>query len=141
MELRTYRTARIPRRCDMGCCGRTVQPGDRYLRGSLPPGMGANAGETWWTYTVCAECMSPADRATVQAAAFNAAHPVGTPVRAYPGFRPEDCPDTTVLTTRTRSAASVLGGHTAVVWVEGHGACIALTHIDVITTENAGGAA
>lgn len=65
-------------------------------------------------------------------AAFNAAHPVGTPVLAYPGARPEDHPDATRITTRTRSVASVLGGHTPVVWVDGHDACIALTHIDPI---------
>ncbi|MGW6531386.1 hypothetical protein [Streptomyces venezuelae] len=65
-----------------------------------------------------------------QVAAFNAAYPVGTPVIAYPGARPEDCADVTRIETTTRSRATVLGGHTAVVWVNGHGACIALTHID-----------
>ncbi|MFE4420365.1 hypothetical protein [Streptomyces sp. NPDC056817] len=62
--------------------------------------------------------------------AFNAAHPIGTPVVAYPGCRPEDDPNDERLVTRTRSRAQVLGGHTAVVWVDGHGACIALTHVD-----------
>ncbi|MFF3094221.1 hypothetical protein [Streptomyces cyaneofuscatus] len=61
---------------------------------------------------------------------WNALHPVGTPVYAYPGCRPEDDPKCTQLTTRTRSVASVLGGHTAVVWVDGHSACISLTHVD-----------
>ncbi|NEA52345.1 hypothetical protein [Streptomyces sp. SID10815] len=61
---------------------------------------------------------------------WNARYPVGTRVVAYPGFRPERDPDAKYLVTRTRSAATVLGGHTAVVWVEGHGACIALTHVD-----------
>ncbi|WP_435285171.1 hypothetical protein [Streptomyces bacillaris] len=61
---------------------------------------------------------------------WNSLHPVGTPVTAYPGFRPEDDPKCTRLVTRTRSTASVLGGHTAVVWVEGHSACISLTHVD-----------
>ncbi|MEU0355703.1 hypothetical protein [Streptomyces cyaneofuscatus] len=61
---------------------------------------------------------------------WNALHPVGTPVFAYPGCRPEGDPKAERLTTRTRSAASALGGHTAVVWVEGHGACISLTHVD-----------
>lgn len=64
---------------------------------------------------------------------FNSQYPVGTPVVAYPGFRPEDDPSGTRLVTRTRSRASVLGGHTDVVWVDGHGACISLTHIDVTT--------
>ncbi|MFC8282894.1 hypothetical protein [Streptomyces cyaneofuscatus] len=63
-------------------------------------------------------------------ARWNAAHFVGTPVTAYPGRRPEDDPKCVRLITHTRSAASVLGGHTAVVWVEGHGACIKLTHVD-----------
>ncbi|WP_406123102.1 hypothetical protein OHQ89_12790 [Streptomyces canus] len=62
---------------------------------------------------------------------FNALHPVGTPVIAYPACRPEDCPNDKRLVTRTRSKAEVLGGHTDVVWVDGHDSCIALTHIDV----------
>lgn len=61
---------------------------------------------------------------------WNELYPVGTPVTAYPGFRPEDDPKCTRLATRTRTRASVLGGHTDVVWVDGHGACIALTHVD-----------
>lgn len=65
------------------------------------------------------------------AARFNAAHQVGTPVTAYPGFRPEGDRQAEQLVTATRSKATVLGGHTAVVWVEDHPACIALTHIDV----------
>lgn len=88
---------------------------------------------------------------------FNRLHPVGTPVIAYPFVRPDDqiavafreraaagrlfkdadkdpC---TRLVTRTRSKAQVLGGHTDVVWVDGHSACIALTHIDVITDPTA----
>ena len=63
---------------------------------------------------------------------FNALYPVGSPVVAYPGARPEDIPSATRLATRTRSEAQVLGGHTDVVWVEGHGACIALTHVDPV---------
>lgn len=68
---------------------------------------------------------------------FNDRYPVSTRVIAYPGCRPPNdgsdqcCP---ALDTTTRSRASVLGGHTPVVWVNGHGACIALTHIDVIPT-------
>lgn len=61
---------------------------------------------------------------------WNSQHPVGTPVFAYPGCRPEDDSKCTRLVTRTRSAASVLGGHTAVVWVDGHSSCISLTHVD-----------
>lgn len=70
------------------------------------------------------------DRPATTVARWNRLHPVGTPVVAYPGCRPEDDPNGEALTTRTRSAASVLGGHTAVVWVDGHSACIALTHVD-----------
>lgn len=66
----------------------------------------------------------------MNAETFNSRYPVGTPVFAYPGARPEDIPSTRRLITRTRSEAQVLGGHTDVVWVDGHGACITLTHID-----------
>ncbi|MFD5491531.1 hypothetical protein ACFWH4_00980 [Streptomyces sp. NPDC127091] len=62
--------------------------------------------------------------------AFNARYPVGTPVVAYPGFRPEDDRNARRIETTTRSRAQVLSGHTAVVWVHDHSACIALTHID-----------
>lgn len=61
---------------------------------------------------------------------WNERYPVGTPVVAYPGCRPEDDPNDERLITRTRSRAEILGGHTDVVWVDGHGACIALTHVD-----------
>ena len=64
---------------------------------------------------------------------FNSRYPVGTPVFAYPGARPEDFPNDRRLVTRTRSKASVLGGHTDVVWVDGHSACIALSHVDVVS--------
>jgi hypothetical protein len=66
---------------------------------------------------------------------FNARYSVGTPVLAYPGCRPEDDRNATRLVTRTRSKASVLGGHTDVVWVDGHSACIALSHVDVVTED------
>lgn len=61
---------------------------------------------------------------------FNELYPVGTPVTAYPDARAEDDKGCTRLVTRTRTAAWVLSGHTPVVMVEGHGACIALTHVD-----------
>lgn len=63
---------------------------------------------------------------------FNAMFEVGVPVFAYPDARPEDDPRDVRLVTRTRSKAEVLGGHTDVVWVDGHGACINLTHVDVV---------
>ena len=82
---------------------------------------------------------------------WNARYPVGTPVVAYPFVRPEhlvavryreavaaglprkpeDDPCTRLVTV-TRSRAEVLGGHTDVVWVDGHGACISLDHVDVL---------
>lgn len=86
---------------------------------------------------------------------WNDRYPVGTPVVAYPGIRPDhpvaaafreraaagrlfkgaDTDPCTRLQTATRSEAQTLGGHTDVVWVEGHSACIALTHVDPITKE------
>ena len=74
----------------------------------------------------------------VQVDAWNLAHPIGTPVVAYPGGRPEDFPNDPRIVTSTRSKATVLGGHTAVVWVHGHSACIALSHIDVRTAATPG---
>lgn len=74
----------------------------------------------------------------LQVDAWNLAHPVGTPVVAYPGARPEDWPDATRIVTSTRSKATVLSGHTAVVWVHGHSACIALSHVDVRTEATRG---
>lgn len=63
---------------------------------------------------------------------WNAAHPVGTPVRFWTGMRKGDGVESV-----TRSTAQVLGGHTAVVWVEGEGSCIALTHIERIGSTHA----
>jgi hypothetical protein len=63
---------------------------------------------------------------------WNEQHPVGTSVRYWTGDRQGDG-----KVSRTRSRADLLGGHTAVVWVEGHGACIALSHIRVLTEAEA----
>jgi hypothetical protein len=71
----------------------------------------------------------------VNAETFNSLHPVGTPVFAYPGARPEDFPSDRRLVTRTRSKAEVLGGHTDVVWVDRHSACIALSHVDPVSED------
>ncbi|MGW2584542.1 hypothetical protein ACWCYZ_24985 [Streptomyces virginiae] len=71
-----------------------------------------------------------------KADAWNAKYPVGTPVTAYPGVRPEDpaAPSMcTTLTTKTRSVAWPLGHGDVVVMVEGYSGGICLTHIDVIT--------
>jgi hypothetical protein len=62
LELRTYRTARTAKRCNMhGCRGR-IQPGDRYLRASLPPLVEPNASEHWWSLNICPACLTPEDK-------------------------------------------------------------------------------
>ncbi|MFD4547198.1 hypothetical protein [Streptomyces sp. NPDC058466] len=67
---------------------------------------------------------------------FNALYEIGIPVFAYPGARPEDIPSARRLVTRTRSEAQPVGlDREGVVWVDGHGAYIALTHVDVISEE------
>ncbi|MFJ9771167.1 hypothetical protein ACIRVF_07980 [Kitasatospora sp. NPDC101157] len=64
---------------------------------------------------------------------WNDRYPIGTPVTAYPGVRPEHravelC---TVLTTRTRSRAWNLGHGEPVVAVEGYAGGISLEHVDL----------
>lgn len=61
------------------------------------------------------------------AADFNAQHPVGTPVKAWPGDRSAE-----PLVTTTRTPAWVLGHGTPVVSVKGYAGGIALSHIEVI---------
>lgn len=63
---------------------------------------------------------------------FNERYPIGTPVTAYPGFRPETVRTTDVptLTTHTRSRAWNLGPE-PVVMVDGYPGGIALDHIDL----------
>lgn len=69
----------------------------------------------------------------MNAETFNARYPVGTPVFAYPGARPEDIPSARRLVTRTRTEAKSVGlDRDGVVWVEGQGAYISLTHIDPV---------
>ncbi|GAB2718499.1 hypothetical protein [Streptomyces bullii] len=64
---------------------------------------------------------------------FNARYPVGTPVLAYPGFRPEDASDARRLVTRTRTKAQLSASGDPVVWVEGEGSYICLTHVDPVS--------
>lgn len=71
---------------------------------------------------------------------WNQLHPIGTPVIAYPGVRPEYaaeigaqigsdiCP---LLVTRTRSRSWTLGHGEPVVAVEGYAGGISLDHIDL----------
>jgi hypothetical protein len=65
--------------------------------------------------------------ASNEAVAWNAAHPVGTPVLAWPGTRDDE-----PLVTRTRTPAWTLGHGAAVVSVEGRSGGIALTHIQPV---------
>jgi hypothetical protein len=68
---------------------------------------------------------------------FNDRYPIGTPVIAYPGIRPEyaktigsdSCPR---LETRTRSHAWNLGHGEPVVLVDDYAGGISLEHIDVV---------
>ena len=59
---------------------------------------------------------------------FNDMFVVGTPVRYWTGAR-----EGTGVLSHTRTPADVLGGHTPMVWVDGHAACIALTHVECVT--------
>jgi hypothetical protein len=64
---------------------------------------------------------------------FNSRYPVGTPVLAYPGARPESGWNDETLITRTRSLAQVCASGDDVVWVQGHGGYIILTHVDPVS--------
>lgn len=58
---------------------------------------------------------------------FNKRYPVGTKVRYWTFLR-----EGAGAEGETRSVAQLLSGHTAVVWVTGHPACIALTHVEPV---------
>lgn len=65
---------------------------------------------------------------------FNDRYPVGTPVIAYPGVRPEDpCAPSLCrrVETRTRTLAWRSSAGRDVVMVEDYSSWIALTHVDV----------
>ncbi|MFC8272324.1 hypothetical protein ACFUJR_07230 [Streptomyces sp. NPDC057271] len=69
-----------------------------------------------------------------EADAWNAAHPVGTRVIAYPSCRPEFHPDDaakTRLVTTTRTPAWILGHGTPLVSVHGYSGGMVLEHIDI----------
>lgn len=57
-------------------------------------------------------------------ASWNILYPVGTPVRYWPAIRRGDG-----RTGVTRAPASLLGGHTPIVWIEGASSAIALTNV------------
>jgi len=64
--------------------------------------------------------------------AWNSLYPVGTPVIAYPGVRPEfGLTKYPRLETRTRSRAWNLGHGEPVVKVDGYAGGISLEHVDV----------
>ncbi len=56
---------------------------------------------------------------------FNRLHAVGDTIRVWTGPREGKPVERTV-----RYPASILGGHTPVVYVEGGGGCVALTHVE-----------
>lgn len=56
---------------------------------------------------------------------WNAAHPVGTPVRYWTG-----CREGAGKVSRTRSRAQPMCDH-ASVWVDGEASCISLSHVEV----------
>jgi hypothetical protein len=56
---------------------------------------------------------------------WNDVYPVGTPVTRYKLIHPLAEP----VETKTRTAAEVLSGHSAVVWVEGHAGCVLLESV------------
>ncbi|MFB6398323.1 hypothetical protein [Polymorphospora lycopeni] len=70
----------------------------------------------------------PTTSATDAVQTFNDTHPIGTPVRYWKGAR-----EGNGKTARTRTAAQLLGGHTAVVWLTGVAGCISLTHVQPIS--------
>ncbi|BAL87339.1 hypothetical protein AMIS_21190 [Actinoplanes missouriensis 431] len=72
------------------------------------------------------------DRERIRVGHFNDAVPVGTPVRYWTGVRQGEG-----KVSRTRTPAELLSGHTAVVWVEGEGSCIALSHICTLSAAEA----
>jgi hypothetical protein len=69
----------------------------------------------------------------VNAEQWNAMYPVGTLVFAYPGFRPEDDRNARRLVTRTRTKAQMSASGDPVVWVDGEGSYICLTHVDPVS--------
>jgi hypothetical protein len=66
-----------------------------------------------------------ADAQHTMVVAWNKAHPVGCEVEVT-----RDLGET--VRTRTRSAAQMLGGHTAVVWLDGFCGCYALERVKAI---------
>lgn len=58
---------------------------------------------------------------------WNQKYPLGTPVRYWTGVREGEGKE-----GKTRTEASLLSGHSAVVWVTGQPGCISLSHVEPI---------
>ena len=76
--------------------------------------------------TAFASEVDPKRDAERDADAWNAARPVGTPVRYWTGCREGDG-----KVSATRSRAQSMGSH-ASVWVYGEASCIALSHVEAL---------
>jgi hypothetical protein len=57
---------------------------------------------------------------------FNAGNQIGTVCHYWTGVREGEG-----KIAATRSLALMLGGHTAVVWLEGEAGCVALSHVEI----------
>lgn len=115
----TIHRTRQTRDCDRDC-GHPIRPGDQAAHITTPPGRAGNPG---WERTVRhhPRCPIPGPTATQ----WNAAHPIGTPVLAWPGTL-----DSEPMHTRTRTPAWELGSGYPVVSVDGYAGGIHLTHIE-----------
>ncbi|GLX06719.1 hypothetical protein Misp03_36460 [Microbispora sp. NBRC 16548] len=69
-------------------------------------------------------------RAMTTVDAWNAEHPIGTAVRYWTGFR-----EGPGKISNTRTVAQLIAGQSPVVWVEGEGSCISLTHVEPVDEE------
>lgn len=56
---------------------------------------------------------------------WNERHPVGTAVKVLRD-------DGSVMPTKTRSKATLLGGHSAVIWLEGISGCYSLGRVEAV---------
>ena len=58
---------------------------------------------------------------------WNSSYSVGQSVKYWPITRRHEA-----KVGKTKSAASLMGGHTAVVFIEGHSGCVALSHVQAV---------
>lgn len=71
---------------------------------------------------------SPKEIAQAAVHAWNAEHPIGTPVRVR-------MTSGGIHRTTTRSAAQVLAGHSAVIWLEGIVGCYLLSRVTATSAQ------